>query len=232
MNLFYQPLLQEGIYHLDPDESKHCTKVLRKKQGDSIRLTDGKGFFYSATITQPNPQRCVFEVTEKTPGPQKNFQLHIAISPTKNPDRIEWFVEKAVEIGVDAITFVDCDHTERAHLKLERLEKLSVSAMKQSVKSTLPKLSALVTLKHFLNGLADAEKFIAYVDHTNPVHLQQAATPQGNYLVLIGPEGDFSKEELDLCMQQGFRKVNLGPSRLRTETAGIVACHTLNLLNT
>nr|WP_236676340.1 16S rRNA (uracil(1498)-N(3))-methyltransferase [Chryseolinea lacunae] len=230
--MFYQPLLQEGIYYLDPDESKHCTKVLRKKQGDTIRLTDGLGFFYAATITQPNPQRCLFNVVEKTAAPQKDFHLHIAISPTKNPDRIEWFVEKAVEIGVDAITFVECDHTERTHLKVERLEKLSVSAMKQSVKATLPKLSGLTTLQNFLNGVDDAAKFIAYVDHTNPIHLQQAAKPHNNYVVLIGPEGDFSKEELDVCLQKGFQKVNLGPSRLRTETAGIVACHTLNLINT
>jgi 16S rRNA (uracil1498-N3)-methyltransferase len=232
VNLFYQPRLPEGIHYLDPDESRHCTKVLRKKQGDTLHLTDGKGFFYTAVISQPDPQRCTFDVTGKQPESAKDFFIHIAISPTKNADRLEWFVEKAVEIGIDAITIIECDHTERMHIKLERLEKLCVSAMKQSVKATLPKLSGVVPLSEFMSQVKATGKFIAYVDADNPVHLHQLATPHQDYVVLIGPEGDFSKEELALCLQHGFHKVSLGRSRLRTETAGLVACHTLHLLNT
>ena len=232
MNLFYQPRLPEGIHYLDPDESRHCTKVLRKKQGDTLHLTDGKGFFYTAVITQPDLQRCTFEVTEKQAAPARDFFIHIAISPTKNADRLEWFVEKSVEIGIDAITIIECDHTERMHIKLERLEKLCVSAMKQSVKATLPKLSGVVPLPEFIAQVKATGKFIAYVDPDNPLHLHQMAAPHQDYVVLIGPEGDFSKEELALGLQHGFRKASLGPSRLRTETAGLVACHTLHLLNT
>lgn len=232
MNLFYQPRLPEGIHYLDPDESRHCTKVLRKKQGDTLHLTDGKGFFYTAIITQPDPKRCTFEVTGTQAAPTRDFFIHIAISPTKNADRLEWFVEKSVEIGIDAITIIECDHTERMHIKLERLEKLCVSAMKQSVKATLPQLSGVVALPEFIAHGKATEKFIAYVDPDNPMHLHQMATPHQDYVVLIGPEGDFSKEELALCLQHGFRKASLGPSRLRTETAGLVACHTLHLLNT
>lgn len=232
MNLFYQPLLPEGIYYLDAFESKHCTKVLRKKNGDAIHITDGKGFLYHAIITKPDSFQCTFKIQEKIAEPVRGFRIHIAISPIKNPDRLEWFVEKVVELGVDEITLIECDHTERNHVKPERLEKLAISAMKQSLKWTLPKISGPIKLSELIKSSTDASKFIAHVNPENSKHLLHVASPDSNYLVLIGPEGDFSKDELLLAMGNNFKAVSLGTSRLRTETAGLAACHILNLVNT
>ena len=232
MNLFYQPLLPQGVLHLDADESRHAVKVLRKKQGDNITLTDGKGSFYEAVITNPDSRACSFDIKKKIAAPSRNFHIHIAISPTKNSDRIEWFVEKAVEIGIDEITLLDCDHTERQHLKVERLEKMAISAMKQSLKAKLPSIHPLISSKKFISAPSNGDKYIAHVDHSNPDHLKNLVSPRASYIVLIGPEGDFSNEELALAEAHGFKKVSLGPSRLRTETAGLAACHILNLANT
>jgi 16S rRNA (uracil1498-N3)-methyltransferase len=231
VNLFYQPLIAQDVFYLDQEESKHCVKVLRRMKDDALKITDGKGNFYEAVITKADPQQCQFQIKEKTAEPIKNFSIHIAISPTKNPERIEWFVEKAVELGVDEISFVHCKTTERPFIKIERLEKVAISAMKQSLKATLPKVNDLIKLDHLIKQSKEVEKFIAYVDHSNPVHLKNAATSASNYLVLIGPEGDFSDGELAQAIQQGFQKVSLGNSRLRTETAGLAACHILNLIN-
>lgn len=230
MNLFYQPLIPQGISYLDADESRHCVKVLRHTVGDTLRITDGQGFFYDAVITKADDRQCAFRITEKTAQPLRDFTIHIAISPTKNADRIEWFVEKAVEFGVDTISIVECENTERTYLKKERLEKVAVSAMKQSLKATLPRIEGLLSFQNIL-GIHATEKFIAYVDQHNPDHLQAIATVGKDYIVLIGPEGDFSPDELSAALQNGFKKVSLGPSRLRTETAGLAACHILNLIN-
>ena len=232
MNLFYQPEIQQGAHYLDPTESKHCTKVLRKKAGDLIHITDGKGFLYDALITKADIQQCAFEIREKKPEASKQFSIHIAISPTKHPDRLEWFVEKAVELGVDKITLINCDHTERTHIKLERLEKIAVSAMKQSLRLTLPSLSGPDNIQDVINNANASSRFIAYVEPSNPVHLKNVAKPNSDYLVLIGPEGDFSPEELQLSQEKNFVKISLGTNRLRTETAGVAACHILNLVNT
>jgi 16S rRNA (uracil1498-N3)-methyltransferase len=231
VNLFYQPLISENIHYLDPEESKHCTKVLRKKSGDHIDVTDGKGFFYKASIIDPNPTKCAFHIEQTIPEAPRNFHLHVAISPTKNPDRTEWFVEKAVEIGIDEITFVDCEHTERARIKPERIIKIAVSAMKQSLKALLPVIHELTPVDEFLTTHNSTEKFIAFVDEHNPLHLMHAATSGKRSIILIGPEGDFSSRELTLAINAGYRKVSLGQSRLRTETAGVAACHIINLIN-
>jgi 16S rRNA (uracil1498-N3)-methyltransferase len=164
--------------------------------------------------------------------PEKNFRIHIGISPTKNADRIEWFVEKVVEFGVDEITLLQCDHTERQHLKVERLNKTAISAMKQSLKAKLPVIHPISEFKNVVMSTNDEQKYIAHVDERNQQHLQQLVERGLSYLVLIGPEGDFSTDELKLADAHGFKKVSLGPSRLRTETAGIAACHILNLANT
>lgn len=230
-NLFYQPGIPSGSYFLDPEESRHATKVLRKKTGDTIHITDGKGVLYTCRITDAKPDVCAFKVESSEPEKNKSFNIHLAIAPTKNPDRLEWFVEKAVEIGVDGISFLECDNSERTTIKLERIEKLAISAMKQSLKITLPKIHAIRPLRKFISESNSSSKFIAYVDQTNPDQLFKAARINENYTVLIGPEGDFSPAELELALQNGYKKVALGPSRLRTETAGIVACHTLNLIN-
>lgn len=232
MNLFYQPLIQQGIYALDAIESKHCTKVLRQRTGDIIHITDGKGFLYHAVITKADVERCVFDIRDTIEQPLRPYSIHIAISPTKHADRIEWFVEKSVEIGVDSITLIDCEHTERSHQKFERLEKIAVSAMKQSLRLTLPTLKGPVPAEDIIRSSVETSKFIAYVDQENPHHLKNLAEAGSSYLVLIGPEGDFSKEELTLAMDHQFQKVSLGSSRLRTETAGLAACHILNLVNT
>ena len=231
MNLFYQPHIQDGIHYLDPEESRHCFKVLRKKPGDLIQITDGKGYRYQAKLTDTQSDKCSFNIESKQEEEKKPFTIHIALAPTKNPDRTEWFVEKAIEIGVDELSFLLCDNSERAALKTDRIEKLAISAMKQSLKNSLPKINHMVLLKDFIGTSGTAAKYIAYVDQTNPDHLLKDAKPKSNYIVLIGPEGDFSKKELELALAQGYKKVSLGPSRLRTETAGIVACHILNLVN-
>lgn len=231
MNLFYQPHIQDGIHYLDPEESRHCYKVLRKKPGDLIQITDGKGYQYQAKLTDTKFDKCSFTIESKQKEEKRPYTIHIALAPTKNPDRTEWFVEKAIEIGVDELSFLLCDNSERAALKTDRIEKLAISAMKQSLKNSVPKINHMILLKDFITTNSTASKYIAYVDQTNPDHLLKEAKPKSNYIILIGPEGDFSKKELELALTQGYKKVSLGPSRLRTETAGVVACHILNLVN-
>jgi 16S rRNA (uracil1498-N3)-methyltransferase len=230
-NLFYQPNIQDGIHFLDPEESRHCYKVLRRKVGDAIHITDGKGVLYDAVLTETKPDKCSFKVQSSRKEEPKKYQIHIAIAPTKNPDRIEWFVEKAVEICVDEISFILCDKSERAAMKTERIEKLAISAMKQSLKPSLPKINHMCLFIDFIIDAKATDKFIAYVDHTNPNQLLKVAKPGSEYIVMIGPEGDFSKKEIELAMQHQYKKIGLGPSRLRTETAGMVSCHILNLVN-
>jgi 16S rRNA (uracil1498-N3)-methyltransferase len=231
VNLFYQPEIQQGVHFLDPTESKHCTKVLRKKAGDKIHITDGKGFLYEAIITVADPRECRFEIQETKPEAEKSFSIHIAISPTKHADRFEWFVEKAVELGVDRITVMKCEHTEHSHFKLDRLEKIAISAMKQSLRLTLPQIEGPIDFKTVVNQGGKESKFIGHVDANNPGHLKNVARPDSDYLVLIGPEGDFSPNEIELAVSKNFQKISLGSNRLRTETAGLAACHTLNLVN-
>jgi 16S rRNA (uracil1498-N3)-methyltransferase len=229
LNLFYQPEIPNGVFTLSPDESKHVIKVLRLKEGDRIDITDGKGVFYEAQITHPDSLKCVFAVQSTRAQARKAFRIHIAIAPTKNTDRIEWFVEKTVELGIDHISFILCANSERKSLKLDRLEKVAISAMKQSRQAWLPQLTPLLPLKDVL--VSDVkQKFIAFVDNQNSQHLKSAPAG-GDYLVLVGPEGDFSQEELQRAQERGFQKVSLGNNRLRTETAGLAACHILNLIN-
>jgi 16S rRNA (uracil1498-N3)-methyltransferase len=230
MNLFYQPRIEEGVQHLDAEESRHATKVLRMVKGDELHLTNGKGFLYTCRITDADSKKCSFEIVDRTNLKKRGFQIHIAIALTKNIDRIEWFVEKATEIGIDEISFILCQNSERKHINLERIEKIAVSAMKQSGQTWLPKISPLLPFKE-ITKLQASQKFIAFVDKQNPNHLKSLASVNGNYLVLIGPEGDFREEELSLALINDFKKVSLGSNRLRTETAGIVACQVLNLIN-
>ncbi len=227
MQLFYQPELVNGIRHLDADESRHAIKVLRLKIGQEINLIDGKGTFYKALIIKDSHKRCEFEVIEEKHETKSGNFRHIVVAPTKNLDRTEWFVEKAVEIGVDRISFVLSKNSERKILKTERLLKKAISAMKQSIKASLPVIDEMVTLKEFLNSAEDHNKFIAYVDFDNPIALKSVISEHNT--VLIGPEGDFTPEEVDLALARGFQKVSLGQSRLRTETAAIAAVHILNL---
>lgn len=229
MLLFYQPEIDQGVHHLNDEESRHAVKVLRLGSGKEINLTDGKGQFYKAMITEPNQKRCGFEIQETTKVAAYPVYRHLAIAPTKNIDRLEWFVEKAVEFGVDRISPIICDHSERRIVKHERLYKKAVSAMKQSLKAWFPQIDESVPYKHFMAEAAADHKFIAYVDHENTDYLSGLKQKTGKHLVLIGPEGDFSENEVALAIASGFCKVSLGPSRLRTETAAIAAVHLLNL---
>lgn len=231
MNLFYQPLIPQQIHFLDAEESRHCVRVLRKTNGDHILITDGNGVFYNTIITNADPHRCEFEVLSEQKQQRNSYSIHIAISPTKNADRIEWFIEKAVEVGIDEITLLKCSHSERTLLKKDRLTKVAASAMKQSMKPFFPVINDMQEFQSFIKSRSETEKFIAYVDKTNPDHLKNLAPKASSYLVLIGPEGDFSADELILAQENGFKKISLGQNRLRTETAGLMACHTLNLIN-
>ncbi len=229
MWLFYTPDIKDDM-QLPEEEAGHCIRVLRMKEGDSIRLTDGKGCFYDAVISAVSGKRCMVHIERKEQQEQLwNGYLHIAVAPTKLMDRNEWFVEKAVEIGVDEITFLKTDHSERDVIKMERIEKIAVSAMKQSQKATLPVLNGMTPLRSFIEQGFDGDKYIAHCEPGSKVLLQDALTPGHNSLVLIGPEGDFSPAEIEMALKAGFKPISLGPSRLRTETAALVAVHIMNL---
>ncbi|MCP9611990.1 16S rRNA (uracil(1498)-N(3))-methyltransferase [Coprobacter tertius] len=232
MHIFYTPEI-ETSKELPEEESQHCVRVLRLKEGDEIHLTDGKGAFYKAVITLSHPKHCKVDITETiyytNPWPGK---ICIAIAPTKNIDRTEWFAEKCTEIGIDEIILLKCRFSERKEVKNERITKILVSAMKQSLKAVLPVLSGMTEFKKLVAQPFDGEKFIAHCyDDENKIPLKKAYTPGRNALVLIGPEGDFSTEEVEIAVKNGFKPISLGNSRLRTETAGVVACHTLQLIN-
>ena len=232
MHIFYTPDLSGTTYTLDETESKHCVRVLRLEKGDKIMLVDGRGGFFKAEIDDPNPKRCAVKVvhSELNYG-LRNFGVHVAIAPTKNIERIEWFLEKATEIGITRVTPLLCHHSERKEIKHDRLEKVMVSAMKQSLKAYLPQLDELTKFSAFMKQPFEGQKFIAHCEEQHRELLKNAMTKGGNYLILIGPEGDFSPEEIRMAIEAGFVPVSLGDSRLRTETAGVVACHTFNLLN-
>ncbi len=232
MHLFYTPDISEETYTLNEIESKHCIKVLRLNTNDQIELIDGKGSFYKAKIIDPNPKKCKIEITKTIHEfGKRNHYLHIAIAPTKNIDRFEWFLEKATEIGIDEVTPLLCDHSERKGIKNERLEKIIISAVKQSIKAYKPKLNPLTKYGDFIKQNFDGTKFIAHCEENEKQSLKANYKTGSNSLILIGPEGDFSPEEINLAKKYDFLETNLGDSRLRTETAGIIACHTINLLN-
>lgn len=229
MWLFYTPDISDDM-ELPQEEAGHCIRVLRMKEGDRLCLTDGKGAFYNAVISAVSGKRCMVHIESKeVQEPLWNGHLHIAVAPTKLMDRNEWFVEKAVEIGVDEITFLKTDHSERDVIKMERIEKIAVSAMKQSQKATLPVLNGMTPLRSLIEKGFDGDRFIAHCEPGSKVLLQDAVVPGHDTLVLIGPEGDFSPAEIDMALKAGFRPISLGPSRLRTETAALVAVHIMNL---
>jgi len=228
MQLFYLENPEKDII-LSTEESKHATKVLRKKEGDILNFTDGKGRFYKAEITVADTRKCRLEiVSSEQKEKQHNYHLHIAIAPTKNMDRYEWFLEKATEIGIDEITPIICSRSERKVIKTERGNRILISAMKQSLKYHLPKLNEAISLNDFLKQDIEGAKYIAHCEDGEKKELK-AVNKTEKYLMLIGPEGDFSQKEIYLALQNQFKAVSLGTSRLRTETAGIVAVHTINI---
>ena len=234
MNLFYTTTIHDGFLQLAEEEAHHCFQVLRRKSGDVIYATDGQGGFYRAVIEEIGKKNCLARIEEaQYEYGRRPFHLHLALAPTKNINRLEWLLEKAVEIGIDEITPLVCEHSERVQIRNSRLEKILLSAMKQSLKAYLPRLNELTAIKPFLalQRLASGQKFIAYLGPDTKGQLKHNYQPPQNVCILIGPEGDFSALEVQASQDAGFLPVSLGPSRLRTETAGLVACHTINLLN-
>lgn len=231
MSLFYVPNLTSA-HILPEEESQHAVKVLRLQVGSAIEIVDGNGGFYIARITNPHPKHCGFEIIEsKNEFGKRNYRLHIAIAPTKNIERLEWFIEKATEIGIDEITPIVCRFSERKIVKDERLQKIVVSAAKQSVKAYFPKLNPLCTFEELMKNHQASQKFIAHCYDEDKKTLQNEIVKTSDVLILIGPEGDFSKEEVQKAINLGFIPISLGESRLRTETAGVVACCTAAIVN-
>ncbi len=232
MNSFYLPNIFGKTIQLSVEESKHCIKVLRLKKGDRVQLMNGKGSIFEATILDPNPKGCQLEIFEEISiSNSRNYHLTIAIAPTKNIDRLEWFLEKSTEIGIDRIVPLICQHAERKEVKSERLEKILVAAMKQSGQAFLPELTSQIAFKNLVNSEFEGIKLIAHCENGPKIKLKEALQTGKNVLILIGPEGDFDPSEIALALKNGFIPVSLGASRLRTETAGVVACHTVCLVN-
>lgn len=232
MHLFYTPDIDGDTYCLKAEESKHCVRVLRLGEGDEVTLVDGRGGFYTAVITAGEVKRCEVKVTRKIRDYGKRpFHLHIALAPTKNIDRTEWMLEKCTEIGTDEFTMLLTAHSERREVKTERLEKVIVSAMKQSLKAYMPRLNSLTGFKNFVVSCKQGQRFVAHCNEGEKKRLDEVYIPGSDAVILIGPEGDFSMEEVKLAVDAGFIPVTLGESRLRTETAGVVACHSINFLN-
>ncbi len=232
MHIFFTPDINSEEYTLSEEESKHCSRVLRLKAKDQINLVDGKGGLYLAEISDDHPKKTVLKVLNKQENYNKrNHYLHIAVAPTKNIDRLEWFLEKATEIGIDEFTPIICDHSERKEVKTERLEKVVVSAMKQSLKAWLPKINPAVSFSKFVASQEVQNKFIAHCVPTEKRELPQDFRAGQSYLILIGPEGDFSESEINKALENGFVPITLGNSRLRTETAALQACFEINYLN-
>ncbi|QQL49695.1 16S rRNA (uracil(1498)-N(3))-methyltransferase [Mucilaginibacter ginkgonis] len=234
MQLFYTPDITPSQSHcqLSEEESKHAIRVLRMVAGDALQLIDGKGGFYEAVVQDPHPKRTLLQITAQQQEYQKrNHYLHIAIAPTKNIERTEWFLEKATEIGIDEITLIICQRSERKEANIERLNKIITSAIKQSVKAYHPVLNKALAFNQFVNTKFEGQKFIAHCEEGEKFNLRDVLQPRGKSLILIGPEGDFSPTEIDRALQNGYKAITLGTSRLRTETAALEACFEVNFLN-
>ncbi|MDO4164967.1 MAG: 16S rRNA (uracil(1498)-N(3))-methyltransferase [Bacteroides sp.] len=231
MHVFYTPDIQTRC-ELPEEEAAHAVRVLRLQAGDEVTLTDGKGCFYRAEITTASNKRCLVRLLETIPQPPLwSGHLHLAMAPTKNMDRTEWFAEKATEIGFDELTFLNCRFSERRVIKTERIAKILVSAIKQSLKARLPRLNEMTDFNRFIAQPFAGQKFIAHCYEGEKPLLKDCLRKGEDALVLIGPEGDFSEEEVQKAIENGFQPISLGRSRLRTETAALVACHIMNLQN-
>lgn len=230
MQLFYEPNFDPNtqLIAVNAEESRHISKVLRKKIGEVIHITNGFGSIAEGILRSNHPKKCEIEVIKTEVLKPVSKHLHIAIAPTKANDRFEWFLEKATEIGIQEITPLLCEHSERRVIKRERYEKVLLAAMKQSLSSFLPKLNKLTPFSDFISSDFKSTKLIAHCEDLPKENLSKSIGE--NNLILIGPEGDFSTSEIDFALSNGFKAVSLSQSRLRTETAGMVACHTVNLI--
>ncbi|WP_431293032.1 16S rRNA (uracil(1498)-N(3))-methyltransferase [Pedobacter sp. P26] len=233
MHIFYTPDITQNTYTLNEEESKHCVRVLRLTTGSIVNLVDGKGGFYTAEITSDNPKKVSLTILKiETEFHKRNHYLHIAVAPTKNIDRIEWFLEKATELGIDEITPIITDRSERRVVKEDRLNKVITSAVKQSIKAYHPKLNDAIAFDAFLKEPFEGNKLIAHcIDNGEKQYISKLVAPYQKYLVLIGPEGDFTPDEVNLALNKGFKVLTLGDNRLRTETAALSVCFEINYLN-
>ncbi len=232
MKIFYTPdITEKSTYTLNETESKHAIKVLRLEMNDTIVLVDGKGNYFDAKITVAHHKKCEVSIVNQHQQVNTKPKLHIAIAPTKNNDRLEWFIEKATELGITEITPILCDHSERKVIKTDRLQKRAISAMKQSLKAKLPTINEAISLSKLIEKPSSAEKFIAHCYEENQQHFKNAYTKGKDCLILIGPEGDFSKNEINLALANNISPISFGTSRLRSETAGLYSCNAFNLLN-
>ncbi|MDO5972067.1 16S rRNA (uracil(1498)-N(3))-methyltransferase [Flavivirga aquimarina] len=233
MQLFYNPDITDSTkqFSFPKDESKHIVKVLRKNVGDTLYITNGNGWLFTAEITIPNINKCMAVVIAKSLQTKRDYHLHLAVAPTKMNDRYEWFLEKATEIGIDSITPIICDRSERKVIKPERFERILQSAMKQSLNCYLPKLNDAISFKSFLKQDFSGNLFIAHCEKTDRKSLKHTLKPKQNITILIGPEGDFSVKEIKMAIETNFIPVTLGETRLRTETAAMVACHSVAFIN-
>lgn len=233
MQLFYNTELTVDTkqFTFSKEESKHIVRVLRKREDDILNITNGKGYLFKAKIVIADQKNCMVEITEHSFQTPKPYQLHLAVAPTKMNDRYEWFLEKATEIGIDTITPIICEHSERKVIKTERFEKIIKSAAKQSLSMYLPELRPAISFHNFINEYSDQQLFIAHCEEHQKQAFKDALQPQKNLTILIGPEGDFSTKEIEMALSKNYVPVTLGDTRLRTETAAIVACHTAVLMN-
>ncbi|MGF1532409.1 MAG: RsmE family RNA methyltransferase [Bernardetiaceae bacterium] len=230
--IFYHPDLEKDTFQLDPEEAKHL-KTLRIRAGHTLELVDGKGHRVRAVVRSPAVKDCQLEIVERYPlPPPPAHRIHIAVAPTKSSDRIEWLLEKTIEIGIDRLTLIQTQHSVRTQLKPERLYRKGLAAMKQSLRAHMPAVEGVLSLEELFGQATEEHRFIAHNGKEVVAHLQEVAPKAGSYLVLVGPEGGFSEEELTFAAEAGCLPVLLGDSRLRTETAALVACLTLQLLNT
>lgn len=233
MQLFYNPDITETAseFSFSKEESNHIVKVLRKNMGDVLYITNGTGWLFTAEITLADIKKCLVKIVDKSFQPKKNYQLHLAVAPTKMNDRYEWFLEKATEIGIDTITPIICEHSERKIVKTDRFEKIVQSAMKQSLHYYLPKINDPILFKDFITQDFVGDLFIAHCEETDRKSLKNELKPNTDITILIGPEGDFSVKEIKMALENKYIPVTLGNTRLRTETAAIVACHSVAYIN-
>ncbi|MFH6604986.1 16S rRNA (uracil(1498)-N(3))-methyltransferase [Maribacter algicola] len=233
MQLFYNPTLDNSVaqFVFDTVESNHIVKVLRKKEGDSLYITNGKGYLYEARILIAHPKKCKAQITDTQKKHRNMYWFHMAVAPTKNMDRFEWFLEKATEIGVNEITPVICERSERKVVKYERMQKVVQAAMKQSLQTYLPKVNPPVSYDTFLENEPTGLLFIAHCEEGEKSELKRRVAPDTDITILIGPEGDFSRAEIEKAYSKGFKPISLGENRLRTETAALVACTIVSMIN-
>ena len=232
MELFFSDNINNDIIILDSQESRHCIKVLRKSVGDSVNVIDGIGNFYKGELVLISKKSCQIKINEVINDyGRKKYYIHIAISPIKNHDRLEWFIEKSVEIGIDEISFIQCERTIRKNIKLERINRIAITAMKQTLKAKLPKINKIESFSSFLDRTSEDMKFICHLENNERKDLfsfKDSIINSSHSCILIGPEGDFTSQEISLSQKNNFIPISLGDSRLRTETAGIVSCNLIN----